>query len=134
MFLCTLQIFTTFSINYYIHITVLLCGQLQQTGSLLVLSIEISRYFVPIFDRNNKSPQVCLNFNNNAKCRAFPCPFSHICQSCQESNLVKIRFYPLCQIATQGSNETQYKGLNLVTSLSCMITMLCRGVSCLLID
>ena len=34
----------------------------------------------------NKSPKVCFNFNNGTKCRAYPCPFSHICQSCQESH------------------------------------------------
>ena len=32
------------------------------------------------------SQKLCFNFNNGTKFRAYPCPFSHIFQSCHESH------------------------------------------------
>ena len=59
-------------------------------SELLVSACNIHRnnqtFCSNFLSKNLTSPHKCFNFNNGTKCRAYPCPFSHICQSCQESH------------------------------------------------
>jgi hypothetical protein len=38
--------------------------------------------FVP--NQNPKPAKFCYNFNNGYKCKSYPCPYQHVCQTCKQ--------------------------------------------------
>lgn len=59
-------------------------------SELLVSACTIHRAKQPFRssfrNKSDKFSKFCFNFNNGTKCRSYPCPFSHLCQSCRESH------------------------------------------------